>query len=345
LLSTFRNDYASSFNSYVASPNETGLEIAYELGRRALNEGLNALDIASVHHEQLAMALAGISDFQEVRRAASAAAAFFCESLSTFEMTQRGYFEAQKMYERERNTAEILQTSLLPQELAKIPGLEVEAFYRPGGMGYEVGGDFYDVFTPKDDEWGVLIGDVCGKGPKAAAMTALVRHTIKTAWLTESDPRRILNLLNDAMNRYGSGDFCTIVLGTLRRLDLGFGLSLGCGGHPVPIFLHASGEVEPLKCEGTLLGVLPDPVSILSEIQMETGDALVLYTDGVTEARMPDGFFGDERLVAVLEECRGADAAEIITAMTSALEKAEDGPRRDDMAILVLRVAESVNAD
>jgi len=260
-------------------------------------------------------------------------------------MTQRGYFEAQKMYERERNTAEILQTSLLPQELAKIPGLEVEAFYRPGGMGYEVGGDFYDVFAPKDDEWGVLIGDVCGKGPKAAAMTALVRHTVKTAWLTESDPRRILNLLNDAMNRYGSGDFCTIVLGTLRRLDLGFGLSLGCGGHPVPIFLHASGEVEPLKCEGTLLGVLPDPVSILSEIQMETGDALVLYTDGVTEARMPDGFFGDERLVAVLEECRGADAAEIITAMTSALEKAEDGPRRDDMAILVLRVAESVNAD
>jgi len=321
----------------LADPDEVGLEAAYELGRRALTEQLSALDIAQVHHEELALALIGRSRIDEVARDARVAAAFFTESLSTFEMTRRGYFEARHLYERERDIAATLEKSLLPDRFSEIPGVEVEAFYKPGGLGNKVGGDFYDVFSCGGDCWGVLIGDVCGKGPKAATLTALARHTVRAGALWESEPKPVLELLNQAILRYGSEEFCTVVYARLTRLSAGVELTIACGGHPSPLLLHADGTVEKIPSTGMLIGAIEGASPSTSTIELGTGDALILYTDGVIEARTPNGFFGEARLIKTLESCVGYDAAKIIDCITDELGDSKDDERRDDVAILVLR--------
>ncbi|MGI8426132.1 MAG: PP2C family protein-serine/threonine phosphatase [Actinomycetota bacterium] len=341
VLTKFRADYTAAFQRYLSSPDEVGLEAAYELGRRALNEELSALDIAEIHHEELVTALVRRSQINDVARDARAAAAFFTESLSTFEMTRRGYFEARHLYERERDVTTILQKSLLPEKLPEIPGVEVEAFYKPGGLGNKVGGDFYDVFSTGKDCWGVLIGDVCGKGPRAATLTSLARHTVRAGAMWEPEPKPVLELLNKAILRYGSDEFCTVVYAKLERLSAGAELTIACGGHPSPLVLHPNGTVDKIPSKGMLIGVIEGASPSTTKIELQPGDALVLYTDGVIEARTPAGFFGEARLIQTLESCAGYDAAKIIMCITDELGETDgerqDDARRDDIAILVLR--------
>ncbi len=229
--------------------------------------------------------------------------------------------------------ARSLQASLLPPRLPHVPGIDIVARYAPAGSGAEVVGDFYDVFEMGRDCWGIAIGDVCGKGVEAAKVTALARHTIRAVALTETRPDRVLALLNRAMltgdlpeSLFLSAQFAALTPGNL---------SLCSAGHPPPLLRRASGEVEEVAVSGTLLGLVEDPKLSVTDIPLGPGDALVLHTDGVTEARGAD-VFGTEGLIAVLASA--PPGAEAIADRIESAVRAHSGPTlADDMAVLVIR--------
>src|SRR3954452_13517092 len=165
-----------------------------------------------------------------------------------------------RLYSDRAYIARTLQQSLLPIELPDIPGIETAARFRPTGEGNEVGGDFYDLFQTGSRGWTVVMGDVCGKGPDAAAVTALARYTLRAAALGERLPSRSLGLLNEALLRQRTDRrFCTVAYASLEPLAEGARVGFASGGHPLPLVLRANGTVEAVGAPGTLLGVVPDP--------------------------------------------------------------------------------------
>lgn len=242
--------------------------------------------------------------------------------------------------------ARTLQASLLPPTLPEIAGVELAAEYRPLGEGIEVGGDFYDAFpSGRQEEWALVVGDVCGKGAQAAAVTALARHTLRAAALRARRPAVILSVLNEVMLREpAERPFLTAVYLVLRpgRSDPaagpeGVAVTLAVAGHPLPLLLRADGSVHEVGEPGSLVGVLEDPELTDVSVELQPGDTMVLYTDGVTEARAGSLLFGDARLRAALARCVGLRAGEISTALTDAVGRFQQGPPRDDLALLVLQ--------
>jgi len=244
--------------------------------------------------------------------------------------------------------ARALQESLLPPTLPEIAGVDVAARFLPAGQGNEVGGDFYDLFDTGDARrWAVVIGDVCGKGAAAAAITALARYTLRAAAMRDPQPSSVLRELNDAMVRQRSDEqFCTVAFGRLERNGDGVRLTVASGGHPLPLVVRAGGSVATAGRPGTLLGVTADPSLGDESVELAPGDAVVLYTDGVTDARAPGRMMSQSDLEGVLRACAGQDAAGIAEAVErAAIAPAEgeagDAEPRDDVAILVLRVGEA----
>jgi serine phosphatase RsbU (regulator of sigma subunit) len=255
-----------------------------------------------------------------------------------------------RLYGERSYIAQTLQRSLMPAQLPDIPGVELAARYRAAGEGNEVGGDFYDIYRSGESTWGVAIGDVRGKGPRAAVVTGLARYTLRTASLTDSLPSHVLGTLNEAMVLQPEGDrFCTVAYGSLEPGSSGtIRMTLGVGGHPLPLLLRRDGSVEPAGRPGTLIGFMRDPQVVDTTIELEPGDSLVLYTDGVSEARSEAGLFGEDRLVELLRSCGGHDAAAIAERIEHEVLEFRDGPTSDDLAVLVLRVrdrSESGGAD
>ena len=244
-----------------------------------------------------------------------------------------------RLYQERSQTARTLQSSLLPPSLPSIDGVELAARYRAAGEGNQVGGDFYDVFA-WDDGWAVALGDVCGKGPSAAAVTALARYTLRAVTLHEDLPSATLMTLNDAMLRQLQGEqFCTVALARLDADGTGhFRLRLSVGGHPPPLVLRASGQVDVLTQQGTLLGVIERPMLHDTEHRLAAGDTLLLYTDGVTEARVRSWELGEEGLTSLLEGCAGQGPAEIVETIERAVVGVQAGVPRDDIALVALRV-------
>jgi PAS domain S-box-containing protein len=238
--------------------------------------------------------------------------------------------------------ARTLQQSLLPAELPDIPGIEAAARFRPTGQGNEVGGDFYDLFESGGAGWTVVMGDVCGKGPDAAAVTALARYTLRAAAMRERVPSRSLSLLNEALLRQRDDRrFCTVVYAYLEPDgDGGARIGFASAGHPPPLLLRTDGSVEPVGDPGTLLGVLPDPRFEDRSLSLVRGDTLVFYTDGMVEGRGPGEVLDEAGLAALLASCAGAGADAIAGRLEDAAVKAHGGSPRDDIAVLVLRVAE-----
>jgi PAS domain S-box-containing protein len=246
-----------------------------------------------------------------------------------------------RLYAERDAVARTLQRSLLPTELPEIPGMELAARYVAAGEGNEVGGDFYDCFPTRDGDWALVIGDVCGKGADAAVITALARYTLRaSAMLHADDPAEILGELNDAILRQSSDPrFCTVLYVSLSPAGGGLTACVATGGHPLPLVLRDDGSVETAGRPGTLLGILPDPEISVHAIDLGPGDALILYTDGVTEASPLDDAFGPEPFASFVAGCAGDDADAIARRIEEAALEIQGGTPRDDVAVVVLRVS------
>ena len=244
-----------------------------------------------------------------------------------------------RLYEEQRRIANTLQRSLLPPDLPDIPGLEAAARYSPMGDGMEVGGDFYDLFAA-GPSWAAVIGDVCGKGAPAAALTSLVRHGLRGLGRGDPSPARALSELNDAIvaERGLDARFSTAVYARLAIDGAAIAVTSASAGHPLPLIVRAGGRVEPLGRAGTLLGPFADVRLHEATTVLGPGDALVLYTDGVTEARRDGVMFGDERLSTLLSGLAGRPADEIAGSVEEAVVRHHGGPLDDDLALLVVRV-------
>jgi PAS domain S-box-containing protein len=245
-----------------------------------------------------------------------------------------------RLYTERSYIARTLQESLLPVELPDIPGIEAAARFRPTGEGNEVGGDFYDMFETGEDGWTVVMGDVCGKGPDAAAVTALARYTLRAAAMRERVPSRSLAVLNEALLRQRDDRrFCTVAYAYIEKLERGARVGLAAGGHPLPLLLRVDGTVEPVGVPGTLLGVVSDPDLEDRTVTLEPGDALVFYTDGVIESRGDSNVLDERRLAELVATCAGTGADAIAAKVEEAAVLSQGGRPRDDIAVLVLRVA------
>jgi PAS domain S-box-containing protein len=246
--------------------------------------------------------------------------------------------ENARLYRARTKIAQTLQASLLPPLLPDVNGVEAGALYRPAGEEHEVGGDFYDLFATTEDQWFAVIGDVCGKGAEAAAVTALARYTIRAAAAQRSSPAAILRWVNEAMLREDTSRFCTIAIAHLDRSAPTTRLTVAVGGHPPPLILRASGDVETAGAGGTLIGLVEDPTLTDVATELAPGDAVLLYTDGVTEAAAPGRVWTPEELEAVLAGAAGASAQELVDRVAEAALTGLSAPPRDDVAILALRL-------
>ena len=249
-------------------------------------------------------------------------------------------------YDEARAVARTLQGSLLPTRPPAIPGLEVAVRYRPISRRNEVGGDFYDVFRVAPGRWGVVIGDVSGKGVPAASLTALARYTVRAAAKREPAPSDVLRFLNETMLDAASGDerFCTVAYLELRLTPDGATARLAVGGHPLPVRRTAAGDVTAVGSPGMAVGLLPMANVEDVDVDLGAGDALVLYTDGVTEARSRSGAFAGELVEQVLAEAGSDDAETVADRIERATLDFQDGDPRDDLAVVVLRVPTDADA-
>jgi serine phosphatase RsbU (regulator of sigma subunit) len=250
-----------------------------------------------------------------------------------------------RMFRHRSAVAEALQASLLPARLPDIPGLELSAAYLPAGEGLEVSGDFYDVF-PVRDGWGITIGDVCGKGQEAAAMTAAARHAIRVLATYSPDPADALTKANDVMLGGDYEDrFVTAKLAYLKWEGRRLRVTLASAGHPGPALVRSDGRVEMLDGGGLPLGLfssaeLPGSGPAADTLRLRAGDQLVFFSDGVTDARNAELTPFDERLADELAGLAGKSAAETTRAIQALLAGFSQDELRDDLTILVARVTD-----
>ncbi len=248
-----------------------------------------------------------------------------------------------RIHEERSSIAATLQASLLPPRLPRLPGVAVASRFRAAGEAHVVGGDFFDVFATGPGDWAIVVGDVSGKGPEAAAVTALARYTVREAAAHEELPSGVLSRLNEAILAYqaeGGDRFCTALVGRVRSTTSGARLILASGGHPLPLRLSAEGQVEPVGAPGMLLGIAHDPVLEDRELELAAGDSLLLYTDGVTETPTASGLLGERGLAALLENCRGLDAEALVERVDRTVVALQAGAPRDDIAMVALQVAD-----
>lgn len=246
-----------------------------------------------------------------------------------------------RLYSERTAISQALQRSLLPPELPEVQGVEVEVIYRAAGEGNEVGGDFYDLFPISDGAYGFAIGDVCGTGPNAAAVTGLARHALRLLAREGLSGPAVLERLNSAILDEGARSrFLTLLYGEMRPQEDGSAeLKVVCAGHPLPLRLRQDGTVEPAAEPQPLLGVMEDLELYEETVTLDPGDVLLCVTDGVTERREGTRMLGDDGLADVLTTCTGLTAGAVAARVMRAVERfASDAPS-DDMAILAMRVA------
>jgi serine phosphatase RsbU (regulator of sigma subunit)/PAS domain-containing protein len=247
-----------------------------------------------------------------------------------------------RMFRHRSEVAEALQASLLPARLPAVPGLDLAAAYAGATRWQEISGDFYDVFRFSGG-WAVAIGDVCGKGQDAAAMTAAARHALRAFAHVHPAPAQVLAAANEVLCE-GDYDerFVSVKLaffepgpGSAERLVR---VRLGSSGHPGPAVVRADGRVEILEGDGLPLGLFRDSQPNAEELELREGDLLFFYTDGVTDARNADLEFFEEHLPDALAALAGRSAAETVRAIQERVTAFCDGELRDDLTILAVKV-------
>jgi len=248
------------------------------------------------------------------------------------------------LYEQRRQEVTRMQQHLLPTRLPRADGLELAASYTVGDRVLEVGGDFYDVVVRDDGSVAVLIGDVCGRGVDAAALTGMARHTLAALLQEKVPPARALGRLNARLRLDGSWRFVTAAVGLLRATVDGVAVEWTSAGHPPPLVLRHGAAARPGRGGGVLLGVLAQPRFGRSRLRLAPGDTLVAYTDGLTESRDTGGrMFEDAELWAVLHRLRDAP----VDLLVDELSRASAGfgtTGADDIAVLAVRAKEPDDA-
>ncbi|MER5258801.1 SpoIIE family protein phosphatase [Streptomyces sp. NPDC002855] len=254
--------------------------------------------------------------------------------------------EAEREREELKRLNAALQQTLLPPALVSVPGLEVAAHYHIASAD-KVGGDFYDLFPLAEGTWGLFLGDVCGKGAAAAAVTSLARYTLRAAAVYDPDPAAVLSNLNTVLNHEYNGEdprFCTVIFGLLTpdTDQGGFRVTLASGGHPPALLMRTDGSADYLPTPGgQLIGVLPDAHIATTAVRLTAGDALLLHTDGLTEAHTAsnsdDDRYGDEALLDFAQTLAPATASGAVAAIRDLLDTFGTGVD-DDTAVLAISV-------
>lgn len=247
--------------------------------------------------------------------------------------------EVRRLNDLQRSIADTLQRSLLPASMPDVPGVDVAVRYWANGEASSVGGDFFDLFAAKPGAWAVVIGDVCGTGPAAAALTGLARHTVRDATWHGDEPGEVLRSLNRSILRADTDSFCTAIYALLEPRPDTVELRLVCGGHPLPILVDGVGA-RGLGGPGTLLGVFEDTRFAEESVTLRPGDVVVFFTDGATDVPPPHALTEAEFRGLVERSVREADDVESIAdRIRHHLEATLSFEHRaDDVALLVLAV-------
>lgn len=253
--------------------------------------------------------------------------------------------ERVRLHQQQVHIAHTLQQSLLPRELPSFPGIELAARYVTAESAQEVGGDYYDVFEDGAGRLAVVVGDACGKGPEAAALTALARYTVRAVAMTGATPAVTMGRLNTAIREQALGTlFMTAAHATLT-IEADLVRVVVCrAGHPHPLIVRATGEVEELGGTGRLLGVFDDPALVDVAAELRPGDSLAVFTDGLTEARQGQAIMGEERLRRAAAGCSGLPADASADLLLRAASDFARGALRDDVAVVVVRFTAGVLA-
>ncbi len=263
------------------------------------------------------------------------------ESVRRYGVHAARALEAATRHGEQARVVEVLRADLLPSTLPDVPGTLLATAYHPAARRAGVGGDFYDVHLREDGSATFVLGDVCGNGLEAAVHSGRVRRSLHTLLLVEQRPAQLLYLLNAALVAAGSKLFTTLVVGTLEQLDDGgLRLTLASGGHPPPILLHAGGTVEEVVARGGIVGVLTDVRFQETSVTVRPGETLLLYSDGITEARAEsdrEELFGEERLQAVLRECTGQRADATVDTVRRAVFDWLGPSEHDDITLLAVQ--------
>jgi PAS domain S-box-containing protein len=248
-----------------------------------------------------------------------------------------------RLFTERDHVARALQSSLLPPSLPAIPGMTIAARYIAAGEGNEVGGDFYDVFQSGRNAWWFVVGDVSGKGPKAASIAGLARHTLHAVAMERRSPRHLLAALHETLARgEGQGEFCTVCCALMQRVSGAPGtwrLSIACGGHPAPLVRRRDDTIQVAGLNGPLLGLPLRSFKVRQEtLIVEPGDTIVMYTDGVVEAHHPgQELFGERRLADTIAQA-GETVDEVADAIVTSVHAYSASEPRDDLAVLVARI-------
>ena len=245
--------------------------------------------------------------------------------------------DAARRYAERASIAGVLQASLRPPELPKLEGSALAACYRPASGDAEIGGDFYDAWGNPED-WSFVLGDVSGKGVEAAVVTGQARHTVRGASAVDRDPSAVLRALNTMLDGTTSGRFVTVVYGRVRRHPAGgLHVTVASAGHPPPLLVRTSGDVEPVQVRGLAAGLVAGVDYAQTQVILAPGDTLVLYTDGVTEAGHHSVRQGTQRLTGLLSNYAQAGVDALVEAIEIAVLEDSGGTQRDDLAVLALR--------
>lgn len=263
---------------------------------------------------------------------------------AVFDATARRQYEqelltakrrAEESEQRSAELARTLQETLMPPRNPLINGLDVASAYRPAGEGHEIGGDFYDVFQLAHHDWVVTLGDVSGKGVDAAVVATLARHTIRALAVAEPSPAEILNQLNQVLLSHPTERFCTAIVLRMTQVGKRWEVTMANGGHPPAVHIQHLRAPRMIGDPTALVGAFDDACYEDVRFVLDAGGTLLLYTDGITEARGPEGFYDDGRLLRLLEGDT-PDAATLVSAVMADVLGFQGGVPRDDIAMIAL---------